>query len=167
MLYIFVDKLKFFTRPMTFTKSFGYALRGVLYIALNSNDRPKLRVEEIASQLEVPKHFLGKIMKKLVQTGVLNSAKGPHGGFSLNDRTLCTSLLELATITNSITKADDCVLRLDKCDSSHPCPLHSRMLHYRKDLYDLLATTSIGELTNQEPSDYIKSIRPLQATEKS
>ena len=167
MLYSFVAEHKFSARKMTFTKSFGYALRSVLYIALNSHDRPKLRVEEIASQLQVPKHFLGKIMKKLVQTGVLNSAKGPHGGFSLNDRTLCTSLLELATITNSITKADDCVLRLEKCDNSHPCPLHDRMLHYRKDLYELLASTSIGELTNQEPPHYINSIHPLQATEKS
>lgn len=153
MLYRFVDERNFSARQMTFTKSFAYALRSVLYIALNSHDKPNLRVREIASQLEVPQHFLGKIMKKLVQTGVLNSAKGPHGGFALNDRTLCVSLLELATITNSITKADDCILRLDKCDSSHPCPLHHRMLHYRKEFYELLATTSIGELTNQEPPD--------------
>ena len=164
MLYRFVDERNFSARKMTFTKSFGYALRGVLHIALNSHDKPKQRVEEIASQLKVPKHFLGKTMKKLVQTGILNSTKGPHGGFSLNDRTLSTSLLELATITNSIMKMDDCILRLDKCDSSHPCPLHHRMLRHRKDLYDLLATTSIRELLNQEPPDYIKGIHPLQAT---
>ncbi|HKH59814.1 MAG TPA: Rrf2 family transcriptional regulator [Flavitalea sp.] len=164
MLYRFVDERNFAARQMTFTKSFGYALRGVLYIALNSHDKPKQRVGEIASRLQVPKDFLGKIMKKLVQTGILNSTKGPHGGFSLNNRTLCTSLLELATITNSISKVDDCVLRFDKCDSSHPCPLHHKMLHYRKDLYNLLATTSIGELLNQGPADYIKSIHPSQAT---
>ena len=135
---------------MTFTKSFGYALRGVLYIALNSHDRPKVQVEEIASQLAVPKHFLGKIMKRLVKSGILNSTKGPYGGFSLNDRTLSTSLLELATITNSISNVDDCVLRLEKCDSNHPCALHHKMLCYRTEFHHLIATTTIEELFKEE-----------------
>src|SRR5687768_4954143 len=131
---------------MTFTKSFRYALRGVLCIALNSHDKPKQRVEEIAIQLAVPKHFLGKIMKRLVKAGILNSTKGPYGGFSLNDRTLTTSLLELATITNSISNVDDCVLRLEKCDINNPCPLHHKMLSYRQELHNLFAGTTIGEL---------------------
>ena len=143
---------------MTFTKSFGYALRGVLYIAFNSHDKPKLRVEEIANQLSVPKHFLGKIMKKLVKTGILNSTKGPYGGFSLNDSTLSTSLLDLATITNSISKVDDCVLRLDKCDANNPCPLHHKMLGYRRDLHNLFASTTVGELLNQESSVFIQGV---------
>lgn len=149
---------------MTFTKSFGYALRGVIYIAVNSHARPKQRVEEIAAQLAIPKHFLGKIMKRLVKAGILNSTKGPHGGFSLNDRTLATSLLELATITNSISKVDDCVLRLDKCDVNNPCPLHHKMLSYRQELHNLFAGTTIGELLHPGTSEYLKSLAHLQAT---
>jgi Rrf2 family transcriptional regulator, iron-sulfur cluster assembly transcription factor len=135
---------------MTFTKSFGYALRGVLCIALNSHDKPKLQVGEIANQLIVPQYFLAKIMKKLVKTGILNSTKGRYGGFSLNSHTLSTSLLELATLTNSISNVDSCVLHLDKCDPDRPCPLHHKMLCHRKDLHNLFASTTIGELLNQE-----------------
>ena len=130
---------------MTFTKSFGYALRSVLYVAINSPNRPKQQVEEIANQLAVPQHFLGKIMKKLVKTGILNSTKGPYGGFSLNDQTLSTSLLELARMTNSISNVDDCVLSLEKCNSDNPCPLHHKILCYKRDLHNLLARTTIGE----------------------
>lgn len=135
---------------MTFSKSFGYALRGVLYIAVNSEERPKLQVDEIASQLAVPKHFLGKIMKKLVKAGILNSTKGPYGGFSLNERTLSTSVLELATIINGISNAEDCVLRLDKCDADHPCALHHKMSCYKREFHHLIATTTIEELFREE-----------------
>jgi len=151
---------------MTLTKSFGYALRGVLCIALNSHDKPKLRVGEIASQLIVPQYFLAKIMKKLVKTGVLNSTKGRYGGFSLNGHTLSTSLLELATLTNSISNVDACVLHLDKCDAEHPCPLHHKMLCYRQDLHHLFASTTIGELLN-EGTGVMKGLGFLENHQKS
>ena len=144
---------------MTLTKSFGYALRSILYIAVNSQERPKVKVDEIATRLSVPKYFLGKIMKMVVKNGLLNSTKGPYGGFSLNDRTLSTSLLELATLTNSLTHFDDCVLRLNKCNASSPCPLHSRIATYKKDLHTLFSKTQIGDLLDKDIPDYIKSIQ--------
>lgn len=141
---------------MTFSKSFGYALRGILYIAHTSPEKPRVQVEEIASRLGVPKHFLGKIMKKAVQHGILNSTKGPHGGFALNDRTLSTPLLELVTITNSNNHFDDCVLRLHKCDAENPCPLHYKMLSYKKDLYAMFANTTVGDLLISDQPDLIR-----------
>jgi Rrf2 family protein len=146
---------------MTFSKSFGYALRGILYIAGTGYNRPKVQLDEIANKLAVPKHFLGKIMKKAVKNGVLNSTKGPYGGYSLNDQTLSTPLIELAIITNSRNGFDDCVLHLDKCDADRPCPLHYQMLHYKKDVYTLFASTTIGDLINnnkQNPDDIISGM---------
>src|SRR5918994_618927 len=64
---------------MPFTKSFGYALRSILYIAIMSKEKSKVQVEEIAVRLSVPKHFLGKIMRLVVKNGILNSTKGPYG----------------------------------------------------------------------------------------
>jgi Rrf2 family iron-sulfur cluster assembly transcriptional regulator len=141
---------KSYSKDMLFTKSFGYALRGIIYIALKSYEKPKVQVDEIAMQLDVPKHFLGKIMKKVVKSGVLNSTRGPHGGFAMNDRTLSTSLLDLASITHSIPDLDDCVLRLQTCNPAQPCPLHYKMMAYKKDLYTLFANTTIGDLLNKE-----------------
>jgi DNA-binding IscR family transcriptional regulator len=52
---------------MTFSKSFGYAVRGVLYIAIMQDEKRYVQVEEIAGQLAVPRHFMGKILKNLVK----------------------------------------------------------------------------------------------------
>ncbi|RYF86429.1 MAG: transcriptional regulator, partial [Chitinophagaceae bacterium] len=51
---------------MFFSKSFGYAVRGVLYIAFMQDAKQYVQAEEIAAQLLVPRHFVSKILKKLV-----------------------------------------------------------------------------------------------------
>src|SRR5687767_4271961 len=123
---------------MFFSKSFGYALRGILYIALTGDEGPRIQVNEIAEKLSMPAPFLRKIMKKLVQSGILNSTKGPYGGFSKNDKTLATSLYELLVLINENTQFDNCVLRLTKCNPDHPCPLHYKMVVHRNELLVLL-----------------------------
>ena len=143
---------------MFFSKSFGYALRGILYIALTSSERPRIQVEEIARKLVVPKYFLSKIIKTLVQRDILNSTKGPYGGISLNDKTLSTPLYELLIITSGNRQLDNCVLRLSKCNSKHPCPLHNKMEVCKKELRQVLTNTRISDLLCADQPDYIKSI---------
>lgn len=143
---------------MIFSKSFGYALRGVLYVASACNEKPRIQVDEIARELAVPKHFLSKMMKKIVKHGILNSTKGPYGGFSLNETTLSTSLYELLLITTGDALFQDCVLGLRKCDSNHPCPLHQKIQIQREELYQLLTGTTVRELLLVDLPDFKKSI---------
>ena len=78
---------------MFLSKSFGYALRGILYVALMQDEKRKVQIDEIANKLSVPRHFLGKIMQQVVKAGLLQSTKGPHGGFYLAENTLSSSLI--------------------------------------------------------------------------
>lgn len=156
---IFVD-IHFSQLHMLFSKSFGYALRGILYIALSDNAQKRIQVDEIASRLAVPRYFLSKIMKKMVRAGIINSTKGPYGGFSLNRKTLSTPLIDLILVTDGISQFQDCVLRLHKCDINHPCPLHQSMGVYREDLFVLLKNTTIGNLLDSDHSGFIKRVSP-------
>ena len=87
---------------MIFSKSFGYALRGILYIAIMKEQKRYVQVEEIASKLAAPRHFMGKIMKRLAKEKLLISAKGPSGGFMLGENTLEKPLMDLIVITDEI-----------------------------------------------------------------
>lgn len=160
-LRIFLFHINFLIYSMFFSKSFGYALRGILYIALTCNEKQRVRADEIAQQLAVPKPFLSKIMKKIVKNGILNSTKGPHGGFSLNEKTLSTPLLELILITSADAGFDNCVLRLKKCDAHHPCPLHHKMETHKKELSLLFSGTTVGGLLNTGQADFIKSLSTI------
>jgi Rrf2 family iron-sulfur cluster assembly transcriptional regulator len=143
---------------MIFSKSFGYALRGILYVAMMSDEKRKIRIDEMANRLSVPRHFLGKIMNRVVKTGILNSIKGPNGGFSLNDTTLKTPLLTLLESIDGLEQFDGCVLRLRKCNADFPCPLHYKIQASKNDLKNVLADTDIGSLMKEDKPEFIRSI---------
>ncbi len=143
---------------MIFSKTFGYALRGVLYVALLSDERERIQLDEIAEKLSVPRHFLGNVMKKIVKAGVLGSMKGPYGGFCINDHTRQLTLLRLKEITGEVEDSDVCVLRLRKCSQVNPCPMHNQVEALRERWQQLLASTTIDDLLKNSQPDFIKSI---------
>jgi len=146
---------------MIFSKSFGYALRGTLYVAMMNDERRKIRIDEMANRLSVPRHFMGKIMNKVAKKGILNSTKGPNGGFALNGNTLNTSLLTLVEAMDGLEQFDECVLRLRKCDALHPCPLHAHVRTYKNDLVKIFEQTNINSLLKEDKPDFIKSIATI------
>ena len=143
---------------MILSKSFGYALRGILYVAKMQDEQRKVQIDEIASNLSVPKHFLGKIMQQIVKEGLLRSTKGPYGGFSLADQTLSTPLIKLVEITDGLDQFRVCVLKLKYCDGSNPCPLHYEMDDLRKKFLSVFTQTTIDDLVKDSKNDFIKSL---------
>lgn len=146
---------------MVCSKSFGYALRGILYIALMNDQKPRVQVEEIAEKLSVPKHYLGKIMKQLVKEGMLTSTKGPYGGFSLNETTLSSPLINILKITDGFEPFNTCVLRLRKCSSSRPCPLHDQIEANRKEWLQIFSKTSIGDLLKKDEVSFQEGLATI------
>jgi Rrf2 family protein len=143
---------------MVFSKSFGYALRSLLYLASTAKEGRKVQLQEIASSLNIPRHFLGKVMIKLVKENIVSSMKGPAGGFFINNETTGTTLFQVASVTGDSDQFSSCVLRLKKCNSQHPCPLHSRAVQIRNEWQNLLSVTSVGDLLNQGGHGFLKSI---------
>lgn len=143
---------------MFFSKSFGYALRGVLYVALVSEENRRVQVDEIAQKLSVPKHFLAKIMNRVVKEGILDSTKGPYGGFSVNEETLSSPLIRLLRITDGMEQFNTCVLRLRKCNKANPCPLHFLMEQNRDGLLKDFSKTTVADLLKQDNEIMVRSI---------
>ena len=144
-----------------FSKSFGYAVRGVLYVAIMQDTKHFVQAEEISSKLAVPRHFVSKILKKLVKAGLLTSSKGKSGGFTINNETKSLPLLKLFEITEGLTSFEHCALRLQQCDSIHPCPIHNQMAGIRDKIKDLLSSTTISDLLKEDKEEFIKSIATL------
>ena len=65
-----------------FSRQCEYALQAVLYLAL----KPKgemTSIRELTNKLEIPYHFVAKILQDLTRKKLLTSHKGPSGGFAL------------------------------------------------------------------------------------
>jgi Rrf2 family protein len=67
---------------MRVSRSTGYALLAVGYIAKNQGDGVVLS-QDISKQYDIPLEYLLKILQQLVRANVLRSKRGPRGGFSL------------------------------------------------------------------------------------
>ena len=141
---------------MIFSKSFGYSLRGILFIGLK-NGRP-VQLEEMTQALGVPRHFMAKIMKRLVQQNIISSLKGPTGGFFLNDTTLLRPLIDVYGITDHPEELGLCVLSRGPCNSEHPCQLHDKVLPLKAPLNKILYDTTIGELLNGDKENLLHGL---------
>jgi Rrf2 family transcriptional regulator, iron-sulfur cluster assembly transcription factor len=143
---------------MIFSKTFGYAVRGVLFLAYRQDEKRFVQVEEVAHNLGVPRHFMGKILKKLAKDGVLTSSKGASGGFRINERTLELPLIRLIEITNGLPLLTNCVLNVKECNPENPCPLHFQVEAVKSGLIKILSGNAIKDLLDQDNDDFIKSI---------
>ncbi len=143
---------------MVLSKSFGYALRGTLYIASKSDEVRKISIEEMASTLGIPKHFLAKVMKLIVKAGIVSSTRGQQGGFFLNEQTLKFPLVKLISLIEGEHYFNTCLLSLGKCNALSPCPLHHKIAEFKDELHKVYRNTTIGDLLKGENAELVRSI---------
>ena len=67
---------------MRISRSTGYALLGLGYIAKNQ-DQKIILSQTISKEYDIPLEYLLKILQQLVRAGTLRSKRGPRGGFSM------------------------------------------------------------------------------------
>ncbi|MFO7934032.1 MAG: Rrf2 family transcriptional regulator [Bacteroidales bacterium] len=126
-----------------------YAIRAVIYLALYSSDKKKIGIREISEDLEIPPPFLGKILQILAKHQVLDSIKGPHGGFSLKKPAIDISLMEIVEIIDGTGIFDTCVIRTSRCSEEAPCSLHHRLAPLRKEIKAIFTTETIADLVTE------------------
>ena len=123
-----------------------YAIRAVIYLAIYSSPTRKIGIKKISEELGISTPFLGKILQLLVKHKLLDSAKGPHGGFSLKKPAIDISLMEIAEIMDDKEAFDDCLIRTTRCNHEAPCSLHDKIAPFRKGIKSLMLTESIEDL---------------------
>jgi len=67
---------------MQLTRSVGYGLEGILYLAAQGKGEPAF-VREISRATAIPETFLAKIFQRLASKGLIRSRRGFRGGFLL------------------------------------------------------------------------------------
>ena len=119
-----------------------YALRALQH--LQKVDRDSfLRVEEIANATDLPAPYLAKVLKLLVQKGLLNSRRGKNGGVSLVENRKPVTFYEVCiAVDDPIVKAE-CVLHKRSCSASRPCAFHDRWSATKKKLLQYLEAEEI------------------------
>jgi Rrf2 family iron-sulfur cluster assembly transcriptional regulator len=126
-----------------------YAIRAVIYLALYASPTKKIGIKSISEELEIPSPFLGKILQLLAKHQVLESTKGPNGGFTLKKPALDISLMEIVEIIDGSDSFNQCVIRTEVCNHEAPCSLHDKIASYRNGMHSLMLTESIADLASE------------------
>ncbi|EMR02955.1 HTH-type transcriptional regulator iscR [Cesiribacter andamanensis AMV16] len=131
------------------TKTSEYAIRSLMYIAIHSSETNKVGIKEVASELELPLHFIGKILQDLVRKGIIASVKGPHGGFYLDRPASTITLMDVVRVIDGGEAFKRCGLGMKQCSDAHPCPLHEDFKVYRDGLARVFNKRTIHDLTHE------------------
>ena len=120
-------------------------MRAVFFIAHKTASGGRVGIKEIATGIGSPEHFLAKILQDLSRRGVVQSAKGPNGGFYMDSATLKRPLAEVVEAVDGTGLFTGCGLGLEYCSEINPCPLHDEFKEIRNKIYEMLQNTSIEE----------------------
>ncbi|RME83743.1 MAG: Rrf2 family transcriptional regulator [Planctomycetota bacterium] len=108
-----------------------YALRAMSFLALYPERLP-IRAKDLALEVDIPQHYLSKIMRKLVMAELVTSQKGHGGGFCLAKPPGQIRFLDILEAVDYQIKPDSCVFGWGQCNNENPCPIH----HLWSDLND-------------------------------
>jgi Rrf2 family transcriptional regulator, iron-sulfur cluster assembly transcription factor len=128
-----------------------YAIRALLYLAVNNENGKMTGIKKIAEDLDIPSPFLGKILQTLTKHKILLSTKGPNGGFGVSDTTLKTSLMDIIKIIDGDDLFYRCLITNHNCpEGDHEvCALHGHYQELRNKLNGLFSADTIGSLAQE------------------
>ena len=130
---------------MILSKSCEYAIRASVYIALKSQKSEKAGITEIAEAIGSPMHFTGKILQTLSRKRILSSVKGPNGGFFIENAG-AVFLIDIIRAVDGNDLFGSCVLGLENCSDSKPCPMHNQLKSIRDQLLVEFSKKSLNDL---------------------
>jgi Rrf2 family protein len=132
-----------------FSKRCEYGIRALIFIASKSKQGLKTGIVEIAQAIDAPEKFIAKILHELTKHKLVQSQKGPAGGFYLDAKSFNNTLADIVKAIDGDTLFTGCALGLDYCSEKKPCPIHFEFKKVRKDIYELLQASKLGELQEQ------------------
>jgi len=130
-----------------FSKTTEYALRAVIFIAQKSSEEQKLSLQQVAEAIDSPPSFTAKILQVLTGTKKLvSSSRGPNGGFYMTEKNKNQPVRSILEIMGEYRVLEKCVLGLDKCTESNPCPMHAQYKLIKTQIIDLFQNKTIATL---------------------
>jgi len=101
---------------------------------------------QIAEDVGAPPNYLGKLLKQLAETGLLESQKGFGGGFRLAKPADRITLFDVLEPIEKVSKWNRCFLGRSRCSEKSPCSVHNRWSQIREDYLSFLKETTIAEV---------------------
>lgn len=105
--------------------------------------------KELATMLEVSDNHLSKILQRLCKAKIVESIRGPKGGFTLVDGGSNFTLLQIYEAIEGSLDITNCLLKKSFCTSG--CLLGDFLFSINNQFKDYFEKTKISDLTAKLP----------------
>ncbi|HEX7367073.1 MAG TPA: Rrf2 family transcriptional regulator [Pelobium sp.] len=122
------------------------AIKAVIYLASKAERLEKPGVKEIANEINASEHTVSKILQNLVKQKIINSVKGPTGGFFISEQQRQQPIINIVNTIDGRSVFTECGLGLKACSSTHPCPIHHEYKLGREIIENIFTENSINVL---------------------
>ena len=129
---------------MQITRQADYAVRAVLHLASNGDQRTA--TSAIAEEQHIPPSFLAKIVSQLSIAGLLHTSRGARGGVTLAREAKDITLLEVIEAIDGPIQLNECVGDNRSCDFDANCPLRPVWCDAQEELVGRLKNTNFADM---------------------
>lgn len=121
----------------------------MIYVANQSLKGNRVKIGDIVEKVGSPEAFTAKILSTLVKNNLIESLKGPYGGFFIQpDQIASIKVIQIVSVIDGDTIFMGCILGLKECNAQEPCAMHSKFVKIRSELKKALESTNLLELAN-------------------
>ncbi len=124
-------------------ESTAIALHSMTYIA-NREDKI-ITLKEIAVKFNISEHHLSKVLQRLVKEGLIKSAKGPKGGFSIVHEYKNITFLEIYEMMEGKIKRQNCLFNSNP-NSCYNCIMNNLIDDINEKLVDFMKNRKITDV---------------------
>ncbi|MCK8816697.1 Rrf2 family transcriptional regulator [Natroniella sulfidigena] len=131
---------------MKLSQATDYAFRAILYLARQGVGE-KVDAQTISEAEVIPKRFLLKIFRKLVQAGVVESYRGKYGGYALAVDPAKITLKDIVEIVEGKITVNRCLIDPDECNkrATNRCKIHNALAEIQQEVNQKLAEYNFAQ----------------------
>jgi Rrf2 family protein len=131
---------------MQVSKTLDYAVRSLAFMGRTPVNT--LNMREISESQNIPINYLAKIMRRLVERGLVKSMVGPDGGYILRKTPDNINLKEVYEAIEGEFRIIDCMDRDKICIFHENCAQLSVWDKVRVSMLQILETTTIDDIAH-------------------
>lgn len=131
-----------------FSKSCEYGIQSSLFLARN-NGRGPVHLRDLSQGLNIPHHFLSKILQTLSRDGIIHSQKGLNGGYVLGRPASRIFMGDIVRSIDGERLLNQCVVGFPTCGEGYPCAVHSLWMEAKNIILTILQTRTIEDLAKE------------------
>lgn len=147
---------------MRLTTKGRYAVTAMLDLVINSDDGP-ISLADISKRQEISLSYLEQLFSKLRKQGLVNSVRGPGGGYQLGREPEGIFIAQIVDAVNESIDATSC-RGAGNCQNGEVCLTHHLWTDLSEQIHGFLSSISLQSLVDQREQEAaaMQQIKPAE-----